>query len=197
MGVIIPVGWATVKFRWKPLNAPDEMITSLAYAHDLLKTPQEEADEWLALGLISGQLLNPAKYSTRYQSVGVEVTVMTATGPIPAEAIQRTTGTGTGSPLTPNTSILVRKTTNRGGRMGRGRMFLPGIFISEIDVDELGIIAPTDLTGLGLLFNAFHDNIIADGKISYLLHSDGSTPDEIVSFKVEPIVATQRRRLRR
>lgn len=197
MGVIIPVGFGIAKLRWKILGAPDEQIVTIGYLNGGVNTATEDSADISADFRAAGRPGNQGNCSTRYQVVGVECTLMTATGPVSGETVQILTGTGTGTPLTPNTSVLVKKLTNRGGRKGRGRMFVPGQGVSEIDVDENGVIATSDLAAMQLEWGDFYTAMNAGSCPPYLLHSDGSTPDPITSFQVQQVVATQRRRLRR
>lgn len=197
MGVIIPEGFGIAKLRWKPLTSPDEVITTFGFLHDPLVSAEDEAGAIRTIAIATNRPLNPARYSTRYQSVGVEVTVMTGTGPVTGESVAFVTGTGTGTPLTTNTAVLLKKITARGGRKGRGRMFIPGIGVSEIDVDEVGIIASGDVSALQGVWGGFFDDLSASPTLPVLLHSDGGPPDSITSVQIQPIVATQRRRLRR
>lgn len=197
MGVIIPEGFGVAKMRWKILTAPDEMIVTCGYLSGGAQTAEEDSADISAAFRSGSAPGNAGKVSTKYQCVGVECTLMTATGPVTGETVSRITGTGTGTPLTPNTSVLIKKITARGGRKGRGRMFAPGCGVSEIDVDENGIIGASDLNSLEISWDAFYTAWAALSCPPYLLHSDSTLPDAITSFEVEPLVATQRRRLRR
>lgn len=197
MGVEIPVGYGVCRVMWKPITAPDNVLTTFGFLFPITHTPQEAADAcWASLSGSVGPL-NQAKFSTRYQSVGVEVTCMTGTGPILANKTVRTTGTGTGSPLTTNTAILGKKNTARGGRKGRGRFFIPGIQVSEIDVDETGLILEAERVKVQITWDSWLSAQAATPFLPVLLHSDGGPGDSITSLTIEPIVATQRRRLRR
>lgn len=197
MGVIIPEGFGVAKLRWKILTAPDEVITTFGYLSSGVQDAQADSVTIDTAFRFPGRPGGASNVSTRYQTVGVECTRMTATGPVTGETTLRVTGTGTGSPLTPNTSVLVKKLTARGGRKGRGRMFVPGMCVSEIDVDENGIISTPDLADIQLQWSDFLADLQTSVCLPYLLHSDSTLPDEITSLVVEPLVATQRRRLRR
>ena len=197
MGVIIPVGFGIAKLRWKIITAPDEQITTFGYANNGTNSAQADADAIWTAFQASGRPGNPANYSTKYHCKGTEVTLMTGTGPIGAEHTVTIIGTGTGTPLTSNTAVLLKKVTARGGRKGRGRMFIPGIGVSEIDVDESGIIGVTQIGILQGIWAAFFAALPAQGILPVLLHSDGGAPDSITSVNIEGTVATQRRRMRR
>lgn len=95
-----------------------------------------------------------------------------------------------------NTSLLVRKVGEGIGRKNRGRMFLPAV-VGEAESDGSGLVSPTLLTnintGLGALFTDYN-GASADPVI---LHADGSVPTRITYLAAQPLLATQRRRLRR
>lgn len=112
-----------------------------------------------------------------------------------------------------NVAYLIHKTTNEGGRRGRGRMYLPGV--DETEVDQGGNVSAGKVTALQAAINAFHTQAIADGCVPYLLHEPeqvwvlvngqpkrqsvgaAPAPTEIQTFPVATVVATQRRRQRR
>ena len=84
-----------------------------------------------------------------------------------------------------------------GGRKGKGRMYVPIFNKSESDIEKDGSILTGNLATLqGYWGGAFTALAASDVKPA-LLHSDGSTPDLITAWTVKPLIATQRRRLRR
>ena len=95
----------------------------------------------------------------------------------------------------PNVAALISKTTNVGGREGRGRFFLPGL--PENDVDESGLIT---VGHLGVLQPAM-DSLLSDATTQdvplELLHNSTRNPSGLTGLSVDGRVATQRRRLRR
>lgn len=108
------------------------------------------------------------------------------------------TAAGSGPP--PNVAILVHKRTARGGRRGRGRMFLPW-FGSEGDHDETGSINGTALTQYQTAVDTFRTSLTSLAGPMVLLHGPGETtpgpPDTITGLDVDRLVSTQRRRLGR
>lgn len=104
------------------------------------------------------------------------------------------------STVSPNVAVLVRKRTARGGRRGRGRMYVPWA-AQDSAVDEAGTINPTEM---GLLQGAFADFLTAlnaNAADMYLLHNEGlstpGAPNLVTTLSVDNLVATQRRRLGR
>jgi hypothetical protein len=69
--------------------------------------------------------------------------------------------------------------------------------VSEVDVDENGIIESSALALIQVSWSAFYTALVAGHTLPVLLHADGSTPNAITGFIVESVIATQRRRLRR
>lgn len=105
-------------------------------------------------------------------------------------------------------ALLIKKSTNRGGRRGRGRMFLPWA-VNETSVSELGVVEAGTLSDFQDAADAF---LLAIGTASgedgpnpmFLLHvqsDEQSTtpgvPNVVSALEVQALVATQRRRLAR
>lgn len=99
-----------------------------------------------------------------------------------------------------NTAALIHKRTQRGGRRGRGRMYLPWC-ISDANVSETGVLGTAQRDGLSTDANDFLGDLAAAGVPMYLLHSSGVSttgdPNLVTSMSCDPIVGTQRRRLGR
>jgi hypothetical protein len=100
----------------------------------------------------------------------------------------------------PNVAVLLHKRSTRGGRRGRGRMFVPWA-MSEGDVDEVGNVATARVTQLQNLANSFLAALTTYGVPMVILHNPGKTvqgaPNVVTSLTVDRLVATQRRRLGR
>jgi len=100
----------------------------------------------------------------------------------------------------PNVAVLVHKRSTRGGRRGRGRLFLPWA-MSEGDVDEVGNLATARVTQLQNLCNSFLAGLQSQDVPMVILHNPGKTamgaPNVVTSLTVDRLIATQRRRLGR
>jgi hypothetical protein len=101
--------------------------------------------------------------------------------------------------LPPNNALLVTKEVGFSGR--KGRVFLP--CLTEAEVDDAGILVPANAvtyqTQATALFNAITS--LETGIIFNAIRSITSDPSNpvarpVTSFSVEPLIATQRRRLR-
>jgi len=123
-------------------------------------------------------------------------------GPGVLEYVSNQNAVGTGaaiSALQPqNVSFLIQKRTALPGKHGRGRMYWPSV--AETDVDAVGAVSPGAKTRLQTMLTAWLNAIsTATTFDSYAVLHETSTPvsTKITSLSVDPVVATQRRRLRR
>jgi hypothetical protein len=96
----------------------------------------------------------------------------------------------------PNTSFLLRKLTDAGGRINQGRMYVPGVVEDRVGND--GVLTAGTVSGLQADATAFLNDLGAADLPMYLLHNDpGDSPTLVTGLLVEATVATQRHRLRR
>jgi hypothetical protein len=116
--------------------------------------------------------------------------------------VDDTTTVGVLGSATPpsNVAVLVHKRTARGGRRGRGRMFMPW-WIGEADVDNTGNIINATITTLNTCLDVFRTALSSGSNPMVILHDEGKTvmgaPDVVTNMFVDRTVATQRRRLGR
>jgi hypothetical protein len=106
----------------------------------------------------------------------------------------------------PNCAVLVHKATARGGRRGRGRMYIPWC-CQATDVTEAGTIGAATVTLVSNAVNAWVTAVTPDPGPLVILHrpsrntigpgSVPGSPNVITSWTVDPLIATQRRRLGR
>jgi hypothetical protein len=130
--------------------------------------------------------------------LGVDCTYQTEEGPLTGSSLATVAGAGTAAQIPVNGSILVKKNTASGGRRNRGRLFMPPVYPAEGLVDSIGIIAAPAVTNLTGRFSSFYNQLIIGLTQPVLFHSEAPfTPTPIISFTVENLLATQRRRMRR
>lgn len=107
-------------------------------------------------------------------------------------------GTRTGETVTPQVAVLFKKRSNRGGRRGSGRMYLP-FALNETDVTEAGTLTSATVTANNTRGATFLSGLAADSTELVILHSVGQTtpglPNVVTTLVCDPICATQRRRL--
>lgn len=118
-----------------------------------------------------------------------------ATGPFIVQS-HGTAGPGGGQVLPGMVCALVTKSTNVGGRRGRGRLYHPGVFTGMMTTDS-NVIAGATVTAVSAAYNAFLADLDSHGYPMVLLHTDATTPTPVTSMSCQSIVATQRRRVRR
>jgi hypothetical protein len=119
------------------------------------------------------------------------------TGPSGVFSYSLTGNYGAGA-CPPNTSVLISKVTNQGGRSGRGRMYWPGI--REDQIDNGGMLNSGLLAGVQAGFDGFLADMATSGLQLVLEHGPDSPfgiPGVVSALPVSSKVATQRRRLRR
>lgn len=131
--------------------------------------------------------------------LGVRLTIGTTdpSEPIVLESPTSQAGGNSGTSAPPNCALLLKKFTSRGGRKGRGRMFVPGLPADYItDGGSLGGAVDALTIQLDDVLRAMAGAVNSDEL--YLFHqeeADGD-PDIITSLAVDSTIATQRRRLR-
>lgn len=112
-------------------------------------------------------------------------------------------GTSSAEKLPQNCAYLVQKVTLRPGRAGKGRCYLPGI-APETSVDDVGVLNSGAITSAQTACNTWLDYLLGDpgpATPMVLLHNEGvpggTGPSSVTQLRIAPVIATQRRRLRR
>lgn len=122
--------------------------------------------------------------------------IIAVTAEISYEQPRNIVGPISKQPCTPNTCILVRKTTDFRGRMNRGRNYWPGMCYED-DMDSTGVLDPADHAGYQQNFQDFYDELVGAEVQPVILHEAPALPTYVTGFAVDNVVATQRRRLRK
>lgn len=144
-----------------------------------------------------------------------DVTVLSSTArvgqdgglPLVFTAFGITTGVASGGGMPANCALLLKKRTARGGRRGRGRIFLPWGQV-ETKVDEAGKITNADVTAAQLGVTSWFNQLATNNVPMVVLHSESSpdnkhgptapgAPDLVTGLVVDAVIATQRRRMPR
>ena len=196
MAVIIPVGFGQATFVWTVAGKADEMNFTCGYTLSSDFTEDPAAAAIRGYFVAASRPFIAANISTGFKFEGVRVTANRGTGPILGQDMTATTGTAAQLALPTNCCVLLRKTTARGGRKGRGRMFLPAGVIGEAQVNQVGEIDASSLTAMQTQYTAAVNAWIAGPYKPVLLHEDGSAPDNILAMTLQRVIATQRRRMR-
>jgi hypothetical protein len=113
------------------------------------------------------------------------------------DSIAPAMGAVTGSVLPPAVALLVHKRTSRGGRRGRGRLFIPWC-LQGANVDEAGVISGARMTSLSTALAAWRTALVTASVPMVLLHGTGQStlggPDVVTALFPDNRVASQRRR---
>jgi hypothetical protein len=205
MPVTIPPAFALCSIFWSREGDADEM--AITYGVDA--TESTDINEVASYqntcfmdAYAAGDISNTMRITRVTARVGQD-----GGEPLFLESSSTFVGSNAGTICPQNVAILVRKRTNRGGRRGRGRFFLPWCF--EASVDNAGRLTSGEIGATNLRMSNFLD-ALANPPIGseggptpmVLLHSTGGSsvagaPTPVTGLETQSLVATQRRRLRR
>lgn len=193
----IPTGYVLFKFRHRLVGDLEEMICTVG-AETTASTAQNRTDscDYAFDNWRDNVIPNMAN---TYSIVGVDGVFGSASGDITHTSTAAANNGGSASaPLPQNCAVLVRKNSGVGGRANRGRLYVPGP--AEGTISSTGVIDATPLAAWQTAFNNFLlgfpiDPLVGDAVI---FHSDVALPPTVITdFRVDSVIATQRRRLRR
>jgi hypothetical protein len=208
----IPAGYAVASLQWTCQGDTEKMVCTLGL--DVLSASSPTPTEVAALVSTAWlQAWTPAMLSSLYTFVGTSVTFGPQPGEGPsAEDVEASVGTLGVAPLTSNTALLVKKLTALGGRRNRGRMYLPGGYLGEVDVDQNGFVTAANTAILQARMVSFYNALVTPAPTlqPVILHQGerlnpgvrpaqfgpAPPPTPMTSFSVQRQVATQRRRMR-
>lgn len=115
-------------------------------------------------------------------------------------------GGASSSTVPANCAALIHKRTARGGRRGRGRVFVPWV-LAESSVEESGLVATALKNQVQTAAGVWLTNLSNNSVPMYLLHSSSApgtdnptppgTPNAVTSLVVDSVIGSQRRRLGR
>lgn len=105
-------------------------------------------------------------------------------------------GGRSGATSPPNVSSLIQKRSASRGRENHGRFYWPGL-LNDTEVADDGTIEGTRYSNLSASWNLIFDALVEDDIQPVILHNSASVPTPITAFNYSPVIATQRRRLKR
>lgn len=198
MPTTIPINASLAVLRWTTTGDPEEMLSTIG----VITTPEVSAEttahQVYDAATDSTSITGLAAMNAPWTFVGVTVYKRLTGDPVVGEWVQPITQTaGSSTSLPSNCALLLKKNTDRPGRMGRGRMFLPSGLIDESNVDTNGTIESSVYTTTAARVTAFYNELVANECAPALFHADGSAADLITSFSLDTRIATQRQRMRR
>lgn len=196
---LIPVGFAEVTAKLQPVAGTRICTWSLGVDDELFPSedPASIAQTFYDILVATGGPYRATALSSDWKFLGVHCTVMQEVGPISADFDNPVTGTATAAQVPINSTLLVNKTTGIGSRRNRGRCYPPATMLAETQVNSLGQITAT-LSGIQAYFTHIMTGLSTALLQPVLFHqSPPFTPTPITALTVQPLLATQRRRMRR
>lgn len=202
MALIIPEGFAQITLPLRHVSQSREAVVTFGVEWAGVIGASQECDDIFASWV---QFIGPFIDEGVIQGP-VRASVGTSSGENVSVAGNTTfVASGISAKMPSNVALLVRKLSSRGGRRGRGRMYVPWL-LTDTEVDDVGNVLPASRTNLQTAFNNFLTDLAAASPTGpfapmYLLHSDGGStnpgsPNLVTALQVDSLVATQRRRLR-
>jgi hypothetical protein len=203
MALIIPVGFAQVTIPFLHTGSPREAVitfgvSSSAWGGDYQGMCDAILTVWM--GSLGNEQDSEVTIGPVRASIGQD-----GGDPISAEGTATDNGGRGQATLPSNVALLVKKASNVGGRRGRGRFYVPWI-IADGEAGDVGNIDGTALAAFNVDAANFRNDLALGTGIDseapmYILHdSSGSgtepAPSQVTALVVDPLVATQRRRLR-
>lgn len=195
--LIIPAGYGSATCSMNLSGKAEPLSFTFGFINpENLTAPVAAANIRAAL-TATDSLWRAGEVLTSYTFGQVDVTINTLSGTFVGSSSGTTTGTLSGDPMPPNCALLVAKNTARGGRQGRGRMFLPPAFYGESGFDATGNFIGAGQARIQDDLDTLLDALTAQDVSMVLLHTEAETPpDPVTSLVLSSRIATQRRRLR-
>lgn len=196
MASTIPVGFGVAAMHFSVSGKPDDMIATIGYTYSTGQNPSGHANDIYAALTDATGPFRPGSYNVTTFFLGVSTTEMSPTGPVVGAHMESHAGLQNAATPPVNVCLLIKKETGRGGRHGRGRMYLPCIALDSAQITSAGSVAAGIVADQEMRWNAARTAVETAGVPFQLLHADGSDGDPILHFSVSNTVATQRRRVR-
>ena len=198
MSVEIPIGFGLCRYQWQLQGSPKIINCTIGFSVGSSTTAlqcaqQMDTDFLSTVGLA-------ANLTIGYNILPTQVTVnFTGGPPETAEAGLAVPTTANAPAMPPQVALLGRKNTAPGGRKFKGRRYLPACFMQEALVSATGALDAAAQAVIQTRLSAFQAAVSARSRSLYLLHSPQTPsllPTVIASLTLQPLVATQRDRLR-
>ncbi len=195
--MIIPPGYAAISMPFAHSGLARRAFITFGVKNNTGQTtPQSIANAVFTAAAATTSLLS------RIDADVVMGPVIAAVGqdggaPLSGEGANTQAGGLVGSSVPSNVAVLIKKTSATGGRIGRGRSFLPWA-VDEATVDQVGIIAVSQVALIQTAVTNFLNNLSTGNVPMVILHSTAlSLPPLVTALTPDRLVATQRRRLGR
>lgn len=197
-----PVGYGEFSMWFRLAGDPEEQAITCGIQ---VASPDTANLDAMALDIYqsfvgSGLIFDQTAVSNTLSAVRCDVRATSELVPAVREGsyTHTTAGTRTTSPPPSNCALFVRKTSGAVGRRYKGRFYFPAGFLKADDVSPTGAIEPSSaLPTLQTRMAATYTALVEVPAPPVINHSIAPfTPTPVISFAVQPVIATQRRRLR-
>jgi hypothetical protein len=201
MALIIPGGYGQVIHSLSLVNDPEPMAVTYGVKFDAQAPADAQATVQGLHSVFNLSIFDIPHSSYTLQQTEMRYSVAELADPQVAVVVLPIQGRGSAQPLPQNCAVLFHKRSNSTGRRNRGRFFLPGM--SEGAVDPAGRLNAGEVLAFSNLGAELLDGVKQTASIAemVILHSDGVStaplPTVVTSIICDPVIATQRRRLRR
>lgn len=198
MSVIVPPDFAQGSVLWRLDGDPETMVTTIGLYHDSDPWDETNAEDLYDAFTTS---LSEGLFATGYTIIGAVVAITVDVDDPPtvfsfySDSPWEADG---GDGLPQNNAYLIHKNTTVGGRAGKGRMYFPGV--CEDRCDTKGVLADATRTELTTEMAAVAAHANSHDLFFCLFHSETSPigePTPLSSFVCDPMISTQRTRLRK
>lgn len=188
----IPEGFANVIIPALHTSGTRPAAVTFGVRNDLgALTPQNVADQvWDAFSTNVLPLLDDqVTWGPIHVQLGVSGGILSGDG------ADSSVGGAAIDSVSSNTAVLVRKGSLVPGRRGRGRYFWPWAAADNV-VSELGIWGAASVANFQGGQEDFLDALGLEQLPMVILHSGAGTPALVSALSTQPLLATQRRRMR-
>jgi hypothetical protein len=167
------------------------------------------ADLASLLALLDGAVGTPTSLRALYQNMDSGLTISrlyarTEEAETPHESERSTTiaGTNAGNDLPPMLTIMVKWRSDVASRRGRGRTYLPGMTVGQIDTADSDRLLPAAISGYQTIVTAWVNGWVANlvwdfgiySRVNHLADAPTGPFSEVASAAIDPIIRIQRRR---
>lgn len=204
MPLVIPQDFAQVIYSLRFDTDPQLQAVTFGVGIDTGTPPTDATALAVTMSALFNTHLMPPMWSG-ITHVNTEVKWQNAATPAPpviGATPSATAGGNSASTVLPqNSAFLVHKRTPYAGHRGRGRIYIPGV--PEAAVDNVGNVGSATLSAWNTPLASFVAAVTAESTLTGLvvlhstsIHSTTPAPYYITSLSMDPLLATQRRRLR-
>jgi hypothetical protein len=211
MATVIPAGFANCSLGIRLAGDPEDMAITFGIGlTDPAAQPTQAQVQTLFTNLantLDQDTPSHFSYVNGRMTVGPNIHAGGANPGTLYEVPLAVPGTVTATTVPQNSALLVRKNTALAGRKGKGRLYLP--FVFEIGVNNIGQLDASNVAATNTYMAAFlaacnaapfsgmvllHNKIVGPGAPPVQVIPD---PTPVTSLVCQPVIATQRRRLRK